>query len=81
MGFPATRAEKALRMTGNTDADTAMQWLFEHMDDPNIDEPFVAAAGGAGPPVDEESIANLSSMGFDPALAKKALQQTVISFA
>ena len=40
MGFSAVRAEKALRMTGNDNAEVAMQWLFEHMDDPDIDVPY-----------------------------------------
>ena len=40
MGFSAVRAEKALRVTGNDNAEVAMQWLFEHMDDPDIDVPY-----------------------------------------
>jgi ubiquitin carboxyl-terminal hydrolase 5/13 len=34
MGFPTIRCQKALLATGNSDADTAMTWLFEHMEDP-----------------------------------------------
>jgi ubiquitin carboxyl-terminal hydrolase 5/13 len=34
MGFPENRAKKALIKTGNSDAETAMNWLFEHMEDP-----------------------------------------------
>jgi ubiquitin carboxyl-terminal hydrolase 5/13 len=34
MGFPTIRCQKALMATGNSDADTAMTWLFEHMEDP-----------------------------------------------
>lgn len=35
MGFPAIRCQKALLATGNTaDAEVAMGWLFEHMEDP-----------------------------------------------
>jgi hypothetical protein len=34
MGFPTIRCQKALLATGNNDADTAMTWLFEHMEDP-----------------------------------------------
>lgn len=33
MGFPTVRCEKALLATGNSDAEVAMGWLFEHMDD------------------------------------------------
>lgn len=34
MGFPTIRCQKALLATGNSDAETAMTWLFEHMEDP-----------------------------------------------
>lgn len=34
MGFPTIRCQKALLATGNGDADMAMSWLFEHMEDP-----------------------------------------------
>jgi ubiquitin carboxyl-terminal hydrolase 5/13 len=34
MGFPEIRAQRALLATGNSDAETAMNWLFAHMEDP-----------------------------------------------
>lgn len=34
MGFPTIRCQKALLATGNSDAEVAMGWLFEHMEDP-----------------------------------------------
>jgi len=34
MGFPTVRCQKALLATGNSDAEIAMSWLFEHMEDP-----------------------------------------------
>ena len=34
MGFPTIRCQKALLATGSADAETAMTWLLEHMDDP-----------------------------------------------
>nr|CAG8503511.1 9580_t:CDS:10 [Entrophospora candida] len=40
MGFPEIRCKKALIVTGNNGADVAMNWLFEHMDDPDIDIPM-----------------------------------------
>lgn len=33
MGFPEIRCQRALLATGNADADVAMNWLFEHMED------------------------------------------------
>ena len=50
MGFPHNRCEKALHATGNSDANAAMEWLFAHMEDPDIDAPLDLGGsdGGAG---------------------------------
>ncbi|OBA16629.1 uncharacterized protein OGAPODRAFT_16217 [Ogataea polymorpha] len=72
MGFPENRCKRALYTTGNRDADTAMNWLFEHMEDPDIDDPFEPAPA-PGPKVSEQEVESLTSMGFDAKLAKKAL--------
>jgi ubiquitin carboxyl-terminal hydrolase 5/13 len=76
MGFPANRAEKALRVTGNGNADVAMQWLFDHMEDPDIDLPYTSSSTA---PIDSENVQNLMGMGFEEHMAKKALQETVLS--
>ena len=34
MGFPLVRCQKALLATGNSGAEPAMEWLFNHMEDP-----------------------------------------------
>ena len=34
MGFPRNRSEKAVFKTNNQGAEVAMNWLFEHMEDP-----------------------------------------------
>lgn len=81
MGFPRVRCEKALHATGNSDANAAMEWLFAHMEDPDIDTPLDlgatgggSAGAGAGP--SPEQIEMLTSMGFDVPKAKKALKET-----
>ena len=52
-----------------------MNWLFEHMDDPGIDDPFDASKeqDGNSAPENLEAIDNLVAMGFSALLAKKAL--------
>ncbi|ESK93387.1 ubiquitin carboxyl-terminal hydrolase 14 [Moniliophthora roreri MCA 2997] len=77
MGFPEVRCQKALLATGNSGADAAMEWLFAHMEDPDIDEPIQLASSAASasePPA--EQISMLVDMGFTPAQAKKALRET-----
>ncbi|KAG6820120.1 hypothetical protein H0H93_005126 [Arthromyces matolae] len=67
MGFPPIRAQKALLATGNSDAQAAMEWLFEHMDDPGNQ-------GAPEPPA--EQIQLVQDMGFTEAQARKALRVT-----
>ncbi|OBZ78711.1 Ubiquitin carboxyl-terminal hydrolase 14 [Grifola frondosa] len=77
MGFPAVRCQKALLATGNNDAEAAMEWLFAHMEDPDIDAP-IQSAGSSGsasePPAEQVNM--LVEMGFAPAQARKALRET-----
>ena len=80
MGFPTVRCQKALLATGNADAEAAMEWLFAHMDDPDIDAPLdvggAGAGGGGGEPAAEQ-VAMLADMGFSEKQARKALKETV----
>lgn len=78
MGFPVERARKAAVKTNNAGAEAAMNWLFEHMEDPDIDAPLETggAPAAAGSDVPEESIAMLVSMGFSEAQARKGLKAT-----
>ncbi|KAL8950480.1 MAG: hypothetical protein Q9222_003496 [Ikaeria aurantiellina] len=79
MGFPRIRCEKALHATGNSDADTAMNWLFAHMEDPDIDEPLdlkPTPGGNASTGADPESVEMMASMGISAPQARKALKET-----
>lgn len=50
MGFPDVRAEKALWLTGNEDLEGAINWLAEHGDDADIDEPLLVSEKEANKP-------------------------------
>lgn len=81
MGFPRTRCEKALHATGNADAEAAMNWLFAHMEDPDIDVPLNLGTGtgsgvGGSGTVNPESISMLEAMGIGAPQARKALKET-----
>jgi len=75
MGFPLVRCQKALLATGNAGAETAMNWLFEHMEDPDIDEPIPVAGQTSG--ASAADIQQICDMGFTEAQAKRALKSTV----
>lgn len=77
MGFSAVRCENALYATGNSDANAAMEWLFQHLEDPEIDIPVSQKTGGApAATADPEKVEMLGAMGFTAAQAKKALRET-----
>ncbi|KAJ3284164.1 hypothetical protein HDU79_008435 [Rhizoclosmatium sp. JEL0117] len=78
MGFSELRGKKALIKTGNNGAEVAMNWLFEHMEDPDIDDPIEVGAGGAGGGAGDANIdyGPLMDMGFTLAQAKKGMAQT-----
>jgi ubiquitin carboxyl-terminal hydrolase 5/13 len=80
MGFPQVRCEKALHATGNSNANAAMEWLFAHMEDPDIDTPVDLGGGSsdaaAASTADPEKIEMLGAMGFGAPQAKKALKET-----
>jgi len=75
MGFPLIRCQKALLATNNQGSEVAMDWLIQHMEDPDIDAPLVVA-GGASTSANPEQIAQLADMGFTDKQAKKALKET-----
>ncbi|KKA27414.1 hypothetical protein TD95_005244, partial [Thielaviopsis punctulata] len=77
MGFPPNRCHRGLHATGNADANAAMEWIFAHMDDADIDEPLVLGGGNsAAAAANPESVQMLTDMGFAVPQAKKALRET-----
>jgi len=75
MGFPRVRCERALKATNNSGPEVAMSWIFEHMDDPDIDKP-IPKPSTSNESFSPEAVSQLSDMGFTPAQAKKALRET-----
>ncbi|RCH98124.1 hypothetical protein CU098_000256, partial [Rhizopus stolonifer] len=71
MGFSENRCKRALMNTGHQGAEVAMAWMFEHMEDPDIDGPLEDTTA-----VDDSQIQTLQDMGFTAAQAKKALSET-----
>lgn len=84
MGFSANAVARALVATQNSGAETAAQWLFEHMEDADINDPLPApstssssAAPASSSEPDPEMVGNLSAMlGFTEAQVKAALKAT-----
>jgi ubiquitin carboxyl-terminal hydrolase 5/13 len=78
MGFPRIRCEKALHATGNSDPDAASNWLFAHMEDPDIDTPVELGGGDAtkSSNADPVKIEMLAGMGFSAPQARQALNET-----
>ncbi|KJE92496.1 ubiquitin carboxyl-terminal hydrolase ubp14 [Capsaspora owczarzaki ATCC 30864] len=77
-GFPVIRAQKAALAVQNAGVEPAMNWLLEHMEDPDIDTPLVTASAPnpANVAVDENQVSMLADMGFSRAQAIRALKET-----
>ncbi|KAJ1952426.1 ubiquitin C-terminal hydrolase Ubp14 [Linderina pennispora] len=69
MGFPRVRCIKALKNT--SDVEAALNWIFEHMDDPDIDEQPASAQAA-----DPASVEMLMAMGFARDRVERALKDT-----
>lgn len=80
MDFPLVRCKKALVATGGKDAEAAMEWIFKHTDDPDIDveipKPTKSSSSSSQPTFSKDDIENLCSMGFSEKHVKIALKNT-----
>jgi ubiquitin carboxyl-terminal hydrolase 5/13 len=78
MGFSQVRCENALHATGNSDVESAMNWLLAHLDDPDIDQPVSMSNGtkAGSAEHDIEKIQQLGEMGIGAKQAAKALSAT-----
>jgi len=84
MGFGMNGCTRALTAVGGSDAEAAMNWIFEHNMDPNFNDPLpedgapAAASGGASDGVDDAVAMSLvDSLGcFTMDQVKAALIET-----
>lgn len=73
MGFQNLHCQKAAINTSNTGVEEAMNWLLNHMDDPDIDNP-ITKAPKSDPFIDPSKVDTLVSFGFEEEIARKALR-------
>lgn len=83
MGFSVEGCKRAVFNTGNQGVEPAMNWVLEHMSDPDFDTPFVPPGGEVSQgktssegSVSEDGIAIVMSLGFTREQAIKALKAT-----
>ncbi|KAI0564460.1 thioredoxin domain containing protein [Gracilaria domingensis] len=77
MGFPKVRAQKALILTGNKSVEQAVEWCFEHADDPDIDEALqiVTKEGEPKPKLSQEEAKKRADELYARARAKREAQE------
>ncbi|KAI3466170.1 hypothetical protein Pfo_022833 [Paulownia fortunei] len=73
MGFQYLHCQKAAISTSNAGVEEAMNWLLNHMNDADIDEP-IGKAQKSAPYIDPSKVDTLISFGFEEEIARKALQ-------
>lgn len=86
MGFSENGSKRAAIATFNADVETAMNWVLEHMEDADFNDPPVVASTtvpapsstttSAKPSVNEESLLMLTSMGYTTEQCTAALLAT-----
>ncbi|XP_042235263.1 ubiquitin carboxyl-terminal hydrolase 5-like isoform X2 [Homarus americanus] len=79
MGFPWEACRKAVHLTGNSGTEAAMNWVMEHMGDPDFADPLViknTSSRNDNFTPNEEGLAMLMSMGFTREQAALALKET-----
>ncbi|PIK38550.1 putative ubiquitin carboxyl-terminal hydrolase 5 [Apostichopus japonicus] len=80
MGFHREGCRKAVYYTKNLGTEAAMNWVLEHMQDPDFSEPLQVGNSQkkqkTEQPISEESLVMIQSMGFTKEQATKALRAT-----
>ncbi|KAI9021093.1 hypothetical protein DFJ74DRAFT_607161 [Hyaloraphidium curvatum] len=77
MGFSENRCKRAIINTGNSGIDAATNWIFEHMDATDVDDPIPEQnESGGGGAFNQGDVDMLKDMGFSEGHAKRALRET-----
>jgi ubiquitin carboxyl-terminal hydrolase 5/13 len=79
MGFSELRSQKAAINTHNAGVEQAMNWVFDHNDDADIDDPLPTTsntASKASVSVDDDAIEQIVMMGIERDAAILALKNT-----
>lgn len=72
MGFSSNAGTRALFHTGNNDTEAAMNWLFSHVDDSDLNDVFKPDSKSSDI-VDPSALESLIAMGLDSKLSRKSL--------
>ncbi|KAJ8532409.1 hypothetical protein K7X08_012332 [Anisodus acutangulus] len=72
MGFNLLHCQKAAINTSNSGVEASMDWLLNHMSDPDIDAPI--SENVQNPDIDQSEVDTLVSFGFEEKLARRALK-------
>ena len=78
MGFSFDACRKAAYHTRNAGAEQAMEWIFGHMDDPDLNSPLVIEQpkpATSNVAVNQDDVQMLCAMGFTAKQATKALKK------
>jgi ubiquitin carboxyl-terminal hydrolase 5/13 len=78
MGFHANAARKAVIHTGNCGSEAATNWIMQHLDDTDLNDPISDDVCGADATftADPDAVENIQLMGFTAEQAAKALRAT-----
>lgn len=82
MGFSLDACKRAIYTTQNQGTEAAMNWMLEHMGDPDFNDPFTVDSGASGSlqshfTPDSGALASIIAMGIPEEQAIRALKATV----
>lgn len=65
-------------LSGNAGAEIAMNWIMQHMDDPDLNDPLNCDDSSSSKEfiANPDALSSIEAMGFTPTQALKALQAT-----